>query len=1099
MSKTCQSGQSVFWAVTATLCLTVGLTSQSETVGQDATFAAADVEFFENKIRPIFSEHCSECHSATVGTPRGGFSIESRNLIVRGGDTGPAIEPGKPETSLLVESINYRGHYEMPPDTKLPQDKIELLEEWVRRGAPWSEYKEHAATATEVFDLQKRKSEHWAWQPVREFEPPDVAKEFQNWPLDAVDRFVLRGLLQNQLTPAKEAERQTWIRRVYFDLTGLPPRPEAVAQFLKDETPTAYENVVDELLASPAFGERWARHWMDLVRYAETYGHEFDFPIAHAWEYRDYLIRAFNDDVPYNDFIKEHIAGDLLESPRLNSSTNHNESIIGTGFWFLGEAPHAPVDVRADEAGRIDNQIDVLCKTFQGLTVACARCHDHKFDAISTSDYYSLSGILQSTRRQVALLDSDNKISAAAKEAAGSVAKHDLLVRPWIEHLNGLTEAEWRSELKQLESDEHDQVDFQFNFRKLIQDRLAEKPHHPLHLMRLASLNDELLIGLQVKEVAKTLGDLQQKQEAFIAGSELFEGFDSGTPDSWFEYGWAFNSSELPLQFSPHGNLVSIGGMASSARLGNRFQGVIRSPTFELTHDKLAIRVKSDGSRIRLIIDGYEMDIHNPLLFNGCSTIVNQPKEFGWHLFDADVKNYKGHRAYLELIDHEDRFIQVDEIRLLNDGAAPPVTAPSKLANLILTEQPSDQAAILDAAAKAFVKLFDDVSSSSSSERARLASMLAESSQLKTGPASDLLNVRTSFRERMSKIADPRKVIAATDGSPEDEFLFIRGNHETLGDVVARGYLTAMQDTNQSDSQMYDSGSGRLDLANEIASEKNPLTSRVIVNRVWRHLFGKGIVASVDNFGLLGKEPSHPELLDYLATEFCDDQWSLKRLIRKLVLSRTYRMSSEANAKAADVDPENRFLHRANIKRLEGEAIRDSILQIAGSSDPKMFGPGVAVHLTKFMQGRGRPRASGPLDGQGRRSIYIQTRRNFLQPMMLAFDTPIPFNTVGDRHQSNVPAQALILMNDPFVIEQAEGWARQLIRETSGRRSRVESAFRTAFGRAGEESEIDALMEFLVAQGETHGLDSESTTDDQKLWRDFCHVLFNMKEFIYIK
>ena len=1079
--------------------MSVGLISLDSTNGQDITFSTADVNFFENKIRPILSEHCSECHSGAADSQRGGFSISSRGTLIAGGDTGRSIEPGKPDKSLLIDSINYRGHYDMPPSSKLPQEKIELLEEWVKRGAPWSDFEEHAALATEKFDLEKRKSQHWAWQPVKKTIPPVIEGKFKTWALDSIDNFVLRGLSEHNLTPASEAERHVWIRRVYFDLVGLPPEPEAIDNFLNDDSPTAYEKVVDQLLASPAFGERWARHWMDLVRYAETYGHEFDFPIAHAWEYRDYLIRAFNNDVPYDDFVKEHIAGDLLESPRLHSDEGYNESIIGTGFWFFGEATHGPVDVRADEAGRIANQIDVLCKTFQGLTVACARCHDHKFDAISTKDYYALSGILQSTRRQLGVLDSGNKIANAAQSAVVTAAKYDLLVKPWLEELKTYDEAKWRSELSQLENNDVEQAEFRFNFRSIMENKLLKAPEHPFHLLRLASENDQLLVRLQIRAVAKAIDEQQQRRQAFLASSELFENFDNDIPANWFKAGTAFHSSDLPLQFSSHGDLISTGSLATTTRLGNRFQGAIRSPTFEITHDKFAIRAKSDGCKIRMVIDGYQMDTHNPLLFKGCSILANQAKEFTWVLLDTDVKNYKGHRAYLELLDHGDRFMQVDEIRLLNDGAAEPVDAPSQIALSILAEQPTDQTTLLDAAAKAFVKLFQKGQTDSNSEYAKLASLLAESTNSESGAAKDLLNARVKFRNLNSQVPNVRNVVIASDGSPEDEFLFIRGNSETLGDVVPRRFLAALEADADENSKHYVSGSGRIDLANEIANQKNPLTSRVMVNRVWYHLFGRGIVASVDDFGVIGERPTHPDLLDYLATEFSEDQWSVKRLIRRLVLTRTYRMSSESRPLSDEVDPENRFLHRSNIKRLEGEAIRDSILQVAGSIDSTLFGASVPVHLTEFMQGRGRPRASGPLDGKGRRSIYTETRRNFLPPMMLAFDTPIPFNTIGARHQSNVPAQALILLNDPFVFDQAEKWAQRLTRSYPKRKQRIESAFHRAFGRKVKESELDALNQFLVAQAELHGLDSENAITDQKLWRDFCHVLFNMKEFIYIK
>src|SRR5205809_49906 len=361
-------------------------------------------EFFEKKIRPLLVENCHRCHGADK-KPKANLRLDSRAAMLKGGDRGPALVPGEPDKSLLVKAVGYQDpDLRMPPKSRLADAQIADLTAWIKMGAPWPEADagRGATTIVKDFNLQERRK-HWAFQPIKRTAPPEVRQ--RDWPLNPVDRFILAKLEANGLTPVHQADKRTLLRRVTYDLIGLPPTPAEIEAFLADDSPSACEKVVDRLLDSPHYGERWARHWLDLVRFAETSGHEFDMDLADAYRYRDYVIRALNQDLPYDQFVTEHIAGDLVSRPRLHPTERFNESILGTGFWFLGESVHSPVDVRADEADRIDNQIDVLTKTFLGLTVSCARCHDHKFDAISTKDYYALYGYLRSSRHQHAFID----------------------------------------------------------------------------------------------------------------------------------------------------------------------------------------------------------------------------------------------------------------------------------------------------------------------------------------------------------------------------------------------------------------------------------------------------------------------------------------------------------------------------------------------------------------------------------------------------------------------------------------------------------------------------------------------------------------------
>ncbi len=393
---------------------------------------AADngAEFFEKKIRPILVEQCYECHSAMARKVRGGLRLDSRAGLLQGGDRGAVLTPGDPEKSLLIEAVGYKNtDIQMPKKGKLSDPVVADLTTWVKMGAPWGKDDGPVAVAPAkpAFDLQQRKRDHWAWKPIHATEPPAVKNAA--WARDAVDRFLLAKLEEKNLSPAPPADKRILLRRLYFDLIGLPPTPEQVEAFVKDESPDAYEKVVDRLLASPQFGERWARHWLDLVRYGESRGHEFDYTIPDAYQYRDYVIRALNADVPYDQFVTEHVAGDLLDRPRLNPADGSDESVLGTGFWFLGEEVHSPVDVSQDQADRFDNRIDVFGKTFLGLTVACARCHDHKFDAIAAKDYYSLFGLLESSNYRLARFDSLDRNRQVGRELADARTR----ARPVIE------------------------------------------------------------------------------------------------------------------------------------------------------------------------------------------------------------------------------------------------------------------------------------------------------------------------------------------------------------------------------------------------------------------------------------------------------------------------------------------------------------------------------------------------------------------------------------------------------------------------------------------------------------------------------------------
>jgi hypothetical protein len=498
------------------------------------------------------------------------------------------------------------------------------------------------------------------------------------------------------------------------------------------------------------------------------------------------------------------------------------------------------------------------------------------------------------------------------------------------------------------------------------------------------------------------------------------------SPRAWFATGWAF------------GDGPDASGMVHSGKLHPRLRGVLRSPTFTITHPQILYRIAGQNGRVRLVIDGYQMMDFNGLLFGGTTFDVKTDGQWVWHRQAGDLHNYLGQRAYIELIDDGDGWIACESIWFTNGGHEPPTWKDESSATVELPE-----------------------------------------ASLKVS------------------VPEPMRALAICDGNSVNEHVFIRGNPKNLGPIVERRDLEALGGTAQ-----HDAGSGRLALALRMVDpQTNPFVPRVIVNRVWHHLFGRGIVESVDNFGVLGKEPTHPELLDLLTESFVADGWSLKRLIRRLVLTSTWQQSSEPNSDADERDPQNLWLHRFPIRRLEGEVIRDAMLLVAGRLDRTTFGPSVPVHLTPFMQGRGRPGTSGPLDGNGRRSIYTSVNRNFLSPMMLAFDMPIPFTTIGRRNVSNVPAQALILMNDPFVLDMAKRWAERSLREHPdlSPEARIERLYLEAFTRPPTDTEQAEALTFLEQQAKSLRIAHHTWPQNAQLWTDFCHVLFNVKEFVFVK
>ena len=1229
------------------------------------SFSAEQLGFFENYIRPILIENCYSCHASDT-KQEGGLMLDNQLGWKKGGYRGPAVIPNDANNSLLIQAINYnKPDLQMPPQGQLSVQIIDHLQRWVQMGAPDPRTEQTKPNGISLFDIKSR-SNFWCYQPVETIKLPEVQN--QEWVISPMDQFILARLEEKDLKPADPADKRTLIRRLTYVLTGLPPTPKEVDAFLTNTSEDAYSGMVNRLLDSPHFGERWARHWMDLVRYAETRGHEGDFPIQHVWPYRDYLIRAFNNDVSYDQFVREHIAGDLLSHPRIHNELGYNESVMGTAFYHLGEATHSPVDILKDEATRIDNMIDVTSKTFLGLTVGCARCHDHKFDAISTKDYYSLFAIMANSRMTYASVHDPDKLTSQAKalktqkskirqtfidnwqistknlgrylvigsrirnqaqvyfetksqqhdssqdliladfegqdygnwqatgEAFGSKpAEGKLESKKGIHNFKGIGFANSLSGEEELQGmltspkfqlrrkfvnflvgggNHNNQtcvnliVDGQIirtatgkNQKELVAitwdvsefvDKIAQielvdkhsggwghisldhviltnlptspeffypemakhaiendqnlevapllkwinalknikidESEHPLHhwLKALAKLESKTPVSLQVAKELKS--DLKPKDSTIVLGD-----FRDGHFDNWHLEGVAFGQSPLAkgdILISGKDRQISqlLPSTSSSAGATTQLSGALRSPTFTIEHDFVNVRTFGYGNKIRIVLHNLQL-IQDPI-YGGLERQVNNLR-VQWQKFD--LHRWKGHRAYVEILHNAglNNFIAVDLVVAHNEELPEPFAMKKQYF--------SEQVASYEELANLFDQQVRSIFSAWQAGTSDIYQLDLPNFLLQHKLLSNSLDLNDSildYNQLESALPVDQRVVAMTDGNSHQMAVYKRGDPKDAAEAVSARFLEVLAG---SEKPYQTSSSGRLQLAEDIVNPNNPLTSRVIVNRVWHHLFGRGIVTTVDNFGLMGELPSHPKLLDYLAGQFVSNGWSIKTLIRTIVNSNTYQMSSQRSLKSLKIDPDNRLLQSVNVRRLEAEAIRDSMLAVSGRLNREMYGQSETVHLTPFMIGRGRPEQSGLLDGNGRRSIYIELRRNFLPEMMVAFDLPIPFTTFGRRNSTNVPAQALTLMNSPFVVQQAEYWATHLLKqEINSLGGGIEWMYQHAYSRSPSENETNQTVAMLYNQSKEYGISESEILRDKRIWKDLGHVLLNSKEFLYI-
>ena len=1000
-----RTGFALYQKIILTLSAIVTIAYGIMSCGQDFSPAIADKVDFNYDIRPILVQKCYLCHGPDPSSRKADLRLdtyEGATALLK--DGLKAIDPGHAKKSLVLFRINHKDPDIVMPTPEsnltLTEREIALIEKWIDQGAEWKP--------------------HWSFIPPKE---TPAIKVFKGNP---IDYFINQKLAENDLKSSPEADKNTLIRRVSYVLTGLPPEPEAINKFLADNSANAYEKMVDQYLKAPQFGERWARHWMDLVRYAETKGHEFDYTISGAWRYRDYLIRAFNNDVPYDQLVREHLAGDLLQKPRINQADKINESEIGTVFYTMAEGTHSPVDVRKDEADRIDNMIDVTGKAFQALTISCARCHDHKFDPISTKDYYSFYGVMESTRF--------SPIAANTLEASNKVKQLHMLddtirkeiITGWMKNYSAPVNA---------------------NIIQTSSSNSKEKPTEGIVL-------------------------------ADFSGTDL---------NGWKSDGLAFtNATTLgdPV-FNTQGKLVGLqDGKASSRRLSTGIYGALRSPDFTINNNFIGIKAAGKKASIRVVIDNFQL-IQWPI-YGGMDQRVDTSK-FMNYVFD--VTQWKGHKAYIELLPG---VYETHVFKMPNDAYIEAKYAIGYDKDWF--EPTTDkQTKTLDLS-KAIYALAEQ--KTSAADLALINGMLR---------SNKLTAQLTNNKERLERRAQLQQSFTdsiqfmngVSDGFGRNSPVFIRGNHQELSkDPVERSFIPAIKVSNPNFNVK---GSGRLELAASITDASNTLTSRVMVNRIWHHLFGKGLVETVDNFGMQGKLPSHPELLDHLAIQFQKDQYSIKKMIRSIVLSNAFKRSVVPVGNAMKEDPSDILLSHYPIRRLEAEAVRDAMLAASGRLDKTMYGVPVAAYIDSFMNGRGKPAVSGPLDGNGRRSIYLEVRRNFLNPMLTTFDRPMPFTAFGKRTVTNVPSQSLILLNDPFVVEQAEFMAQQLLnKKINTVDGRIQWIYQRSLGRNPAPEEIADADQFMKQLKKRYASKGVKENIELIIWKDYIHSVFNFKEFIYI-
>ena len=1019
-------------------------------------------EFFEKKVRPILIKRCFDCHS--------GDSVESKLHLgslagmLTGGLRGPAIVPGKPDKSLLVLSIRHNEELKMPPKSKLPRRERAILIEWVKQGAVWPNAKPVVRKvgkkkAGPLFTAEERR--FWAFQRPRQPAVPSVRNAA--WVQSPIDNFVLALLDKNGLSPARLADKRTLIRRATFDLIGLPPKPEEVAAFLADDSPNAFAKVVERLLASPHYGERWGRHWLDVARYADSNGLDENLSYANAWRYRDYVIAAFNADKPYDRFVREQIAGDLLPG-----TVNASDGLVATGFLTLGPKMLAEDDPRKMQMDIIDEQIDTIGKAFLGLWLGCARCHDHKFDPIPTEDYYALAGIFKSTRTM-----ENFKVVAKWQERRLVTPMVAQRIREFEQRL-----AKQKAEIDALRSHAAQRV---VSEAQKHVDRYLLAAAYRMHVD--AILKDAKSIG---KTLSKTRDPkvLLLEAESFVRGnisrdsSRYGRGIgvilSRGTPKDYAEYDLTIKKAgyyRVEFRYAAAGTRpvkLSINNTVINPIAGGRVTGSWYPDTqrWELQG---FYKLKSGKNTIRLERSGPFPHI-DKLLF---APLDREKSQLLAKVKTVPGTGYQPKPVFVRQWVNYLKRTKTDPQSLL------------KLWHQIKNRRESTPRAL------AFRKALRD-------PKGPFAIPQDVEGAFPMETLAQLRELRADLTALQKKKPKPPVVMAVSDDNPEDLRVHIRGSYLTLGSVVPRRFPRILAGTKQ--AAITGKQSGRLQLAKWLTERNHPLTSRVMVNRLWRWHFGAGIVRTPDNFGRLGERPTNQALLDWLSIEFEKRRWSIKAMHRLIMLSSTYQMSTAFNERAAKVDPDNRLLWRMNRRRLEAETLRDSMLALSGQLEQKMRGSLLTVKNRAYVTSTGS-NLKADTYASTRRSVYLPVIRSALYSVFQTFDFSDPSAPSGNRVATTVAPQALLLMNSDLVAKRSRQLANRLLnRKSLSDAQRLQVLYELVYSRPPTSGEVAQLRAFLAAyERKARAETNKGDAPRLRAWQALCRVLFASHEFVYVE
>lgn len=930
--------------------------------------------FFENKVRPLLVEHCLDCHSVDKKV-KGGLRLDTREGWAEGGDSGPAIVPGDPDKSLFITAVRYTDvDLKMPEKRKLPAEQIAILEQWVAMGAPDPRSAVKTAKKQTGMDLETGKK-FWCYASVQTPVVPTVRNT--QWPRNEIDHFVLSRMEAQNIHPAPDAEPEVLLRRLTYNLIGLPPTPSQIDDFkeaTQKDRAGAFAALVDELLASPRFGETWGRHWLDVARFAESSGGGRTLLFKDAWRYRDYVIESFNQDMPFDQFIREQVAGDLLPAA---TPAEKRRKITATAFLALGPTNYEEQDKQQLRFDVIDEQLETMGRAFLGQTIGCARCHDHKFDPIPQRDYYALAGIFASTRTLLNYTDNVARWVATPLPGDGEQEK---ALRAFEKDVAALEQ--------EVESAKADLAQ--------ASKSIAEETSTPGKAIAPEELPGIVLDDTQ----AKVVGEWKNSQHVrSYVGNGYLHDLNEGKGEKTITF-----TPSLPTAGKYDVRLAYsyLAGRASNVRVN-------------ILH--------ADGEDTIYV----DQSVVPPLAGRFVS--------LGKYRFEKDGAGYV-------LISNEGTkgYVTVDALQFLPET------------EIAAAEDAKDNANPARAAASKKVKQLE----------AKLKKLKKE------GPT----------RETAMAVMD------ADEAS--DAEIRVRGVEKQRGPSVPRGFLRVAMNATPSFST---SESGRRELADWLASNENPLTARVFVNRVWTWLFGSGIVRTVDNFGTTGEKPSHPELLDHLASRFVAEGWSVKQLIRQLVLSRTWQQSVTP---ASAADPENRLFAHVNRRRFTAEQIRDTLLAVSGQLKLDYLGQNMAgagdINANDFSA---QNTEYGYVFADTRRSVYTPAFRNKRLELFEAFDFGDINATIGQRSVSTVAPQALYFLNHPFVMQQAQAAAKQLIAEPGSPETRIHMLFQQALGRKPTARELATCLRFVNADGPT-AIESLDT------WTQIQHAIFASVDFRYL-